>query len=158
VYPDPIEYDLIGKSLKLDEVVNANARGGSRDFQADQAIVVCSGSESYRPRTAFSVEFDFGEYVLRGSTVQIRSTGKRGDACITRSQPSALGRQLRIRGAGPDNDPMRVITILLRDQKGAESSASLQFNCVATGRLSESLRGILAGTYSQNSPRSRSLA
>ena len=92
VYPQPIEHQMIGWSLKLDQVVNATIGSGSRDFQTEQAIVVCPGSKRDRPRTALSREFDFGEGVVGGATVQIRSTRKSGDTGITGSQPSALRR------------------------------------------------------------------
>ena len=40
MHPHTIEYQMVGSTVKMDEVVNDGGGGGSRYFQTDQPVVV----------------------------------------------------------------------------------------------------------------------
>src|ERR1700677_4110503 len=81
------------------------------------------------------LEFDLGKYVFRGGALQRRSAGKGRNSSVARSQASALRRQFCIRGASPDDDPMRIVALLRRKDQVIEGRSGLQLNRVATRGL-----------------------
>jgi hypothetical protein len=113
-------------------IVNSGARG-SRDFQSQQAVVVCTaGQDDWAADVALRLGDDC-EYVLRAIAVECRPSGKRRHTRIARLHPRSFGRQAAVGSAGAHDDPVLVVAGFCRESELAgESRACRQFNRVAT--------------------------
>src|SRR5579864_8996977 len=76
---DVIRYRLVGPS----QVVDHCWRFGSRDFQADQAIMIRPRGEVDRSIAVSSLKFDLGEHILSRSASQFRPAWKGSDSGVT---------------------------------------------------------------------------
>src|ERR1700685_2726555 len=108
MHPKTIEYQMIGWSVKVDEIVDGSRGCGSRYFQTKQSVVVGPRSECDRSG-ALAIKFNLGQDVCGGSAIPFRSAGQRRHAGIAGGQASAFWRQTGIGSTGTDDDPVRVV-------------------------------------------------
>src|SRR5262249_2920288 len=99
-----------------------------------------------RPGSGALVELKFGHDVARRGAMKIRPARERSDSGIAGGQPCALGRKIRVMSAGPNDDPMRVVTGLFWKMKfAAESCSRFEFECLSAIDGGEGSLKIVAG-------------
>ena len=105
---------------------------GAGNLESDEAIVVRARKKDNGSHAAVLVEFNLGEYILRGNAVKVRAARQRCYPRETGFETGAFRRQGGIRSAGSDRNPMRIIAGLFRKTEiSGKNRARLEFNPVA---------------------------
>src|SRR5215813_6654821 len=110
--------------------------------------MVCAGIEQDWADRFARPELKLRYNVFRRSAMKIGTPRQRRDTSIAWFQPCSFRRQCRIRRAGANHDPVRVIASLLRKVKRArEYFTSLQLNRIAALGLVDGLLKIISGAH-----------
>src|SRR5712692_5259345 len=109
--------------LEADKSVNDSCTRGPRDLESDKPVVIgaCRNRDSARA----GLELYFGKHVLRRRAAIPGSGGKKRDACVTGCDVYAFRRQVGVRSAGANRDPVACVTWLGRELERSKGCGGL---------------------------------
>src|SRR5437868_14869246 len=102
---------MIRGALARDQPDGPRSSGGTRNFQADEAVIVRAGGEVERTITIGRILY-FRHHVLWIGAAILRAPRERSYPGITRRGPLTLCGQSAVRWTGSDDDPMVVVAVL----------------------------------------------
>src|SRR5437763_7533015 len=116
VQPDAVQNDVVCGCalLRTDQRTDCRSRRFAGDFYSDKSQMIYAIGEQNRSRTAFSRAGDTRHGVFRLVTMKIRTSGKRSHSGKTGRHASAFGRQVLVGICRANDDPVRVVALLLR--------------------------------------------
>src|SRR5258708_18636 len=130
--------------LRRSQVCHAAFGGSASDLQADNPVLIGPLPDENRPRGGLTCKRDSGQHTVRSGAGKGGTAGERSDPGITRCHARALGRQVTVRSARPNNDPVQIVAALLRQTENpSKRGPSLKTNSVATGNSIQSFLDVV---------------